>query len=294
MYLCGMKPQRYIFFELFSLALLTGCDLFESHPYDGKIEGETHLTAKNLDKLKKLHLGEEFKFAFISDTQRDYDSTDDAVADINRRSDIDFVIHGGDLTDFGLTKEFEWMRDCLLAINKPWVCIIGNHDYLGHGEHIYEEMFGDLNYAFTVGHVRFEFINTIALELDYTTPIPDFNFLEKEINYLEQTNHLYPDSITQTIFVMHSRPGDEQFNNNVNLPFDRYLQLFPGMDSTLLKQTGKNHLPSFCLNGHNHHTEMLDIFDDYIIFYGISNIAKRQYYIISIKDNDYEIETIDF
>jgi len=279
MYLCGMKLQRYIFFALLSLTLLTGCDLFEAHPYDGKIKGETHLTQKNLDQIQQLNLGESFKFAFISDTQRDYDDTDDVVADINRRTDIDFVIHGGDMTDFGLTKEFEWMRDCLIALEKPWVTIIGNHDYLGHGEHIYDEMFGALNYSFTVGHVRFELINTVALELDYTTPIPDFNFLEHEIVYLQRLEQLYPDSITQTIFVMHSRPGDEQFNNNVNLPFDRYLQMFP---------------KPFCLNGHNHHVQTFDFFDDGILFYGVCNIAKRQYFIITINNNDYEIETIDF
>ncbi len=274
-----MKPQRYIFFGLLCLTLLTGCDLFESHPYEGKIMGETHLTQKNLKKIEKMNLNREFKFAFISDTQRAYDDTDDVVANINQREDIDFVIHGGDLTDFGLTKEFEWMRDCLLALDKPWISIIGNHDYLGHGEYIYTEMFGQLNYAFTVNHARFVMINTVALELDYTTPIPDFNFLESEIHYLERVNEVSPDSITQTIFVMHSRPFDEQFNNNVNLPFDRYLQMFP---------------KPFCLNGHNHHTQSFDFFDDGILYYGICNIAKRQYYVITIKENDYEIETVDF
>lgn len=279
MYICGMKPQMYIFFWLWSLALLTGCDLLESHPYEGKIKGETHLTQKNLNKLEQLHLGQEFKFAFISDTQRHYDETDDAVADINRRNDIDFVIHGGDLTDFGLTREFEWMRDCLQNFTMPWLTIIGNHDYLGNGEHIYGEMFGALNYSFTVGHARFEMLNTVALELDYTTPIPDFDYLEREISYITELNRQYPDSITRTIVVMHSRPGDEQFNNNVNLPFDRYLRMFPN---------------PFVLNGHNHHTQTLELFDDGILFYGIGDIAKRQYYSITIKDNNYEIETTDF
>ena len=41
----------------------------------------------------------------ISDTQRWYNSTEDVVKALNARGDIDFVIHGGDQSDFGVTKE---------------------------------------------------------------------------------------------------------------------------------------------------------------------------------------------
>ena len=40
----------------------------------------------------------------ISDTQRWYNSTEDVVKALNARGDIDFVIHGGDQSDFGVTK----------------------------------------------------------------------------------------------------------------------------------------------------------------------------------------------
>ena len=272
------------------MPLLAGCNMIQYHPYECHFDGDRHLTQKNLQQIESLRLGPTFRFAFISDTQRCYDDTDDVVAHINARGDIDFVLHGGDMTDFGLTDEFVWMRNSLTAFQMPWVSIIGNHDYLGHGEYIYQEMFGDLNYSFTVGHVRFEMINTVALELDYSTPIPDFDFLEREVNYIDSVNVVHPDSIAQTVFVMHSRPFDEQFNNNVNKPFDRYLHFFPGMTA----DAEGAHLRSFCLNGHNHHTQTLDLFDDGILFYGICNIHKRQYYVITISNNDYEIETVDF
>lgn len=269
--------------------LLSGCELLDYHPYEGRIKGDTHLTDANCKRLERLNLGAQFKFAFISDTQRWYDDTDDAVASINARRDIDFVIHGGDMTDYGITKEFEWMRDCLSHLHMPWLTVIGNHDFQGHGEHIYSEMFGPYNYAFTAGHVRFLMINTVALELDYSTPVPDFEFLDRESRYLNLINSQYPDSINRTIVVMHSRPNDEQFNNNVALPFDRYLQLFPGM-------TREEGAPcrSFCLNGHNHHTETLEPFDDGILFYGIANIHKRVYYVITINDDCYEMELVEF
>lgn len=276
----AMKVLKNILWIGLTILLWSSCDLFRFHPYEGRFEGEEHLTRSNLKKIERLKIGSTYRFAFISDTQRHYDETDDVVRSINSHRDIRFVIHGGDLTDFGVTEEFVWMRDCLLKLNTPWFTVIGNHDFLGNGEHIYQQMFGDYNYAFTVGHTRFEMLNTVALELDYSTPVPDFSFLENEINYLELTNTTYPDSIRQTIFVMHSRPGDEQFNNNVLQPFDRYLQLFPA---------------PFCLNGHNHRTETIEPYDDGILFHGISSIKDRQYYIITIKDgNCYEMEVVDF
>lgn len=278
-----MKVLSTFKFHLWTVAtcfLLTSCDLLKYHPYDGRVEGQAHLTETNLQKLESLHLTGPFKFAFISDTQRWYDETNDVVADINKRNDVDFVIHGGDLTDFGVKEEFIWMRDCLLGFEVPWVTVIGNHDFLGTGEHIYQYMFGEYNYAFTVGHYHFVMLNTVALELDYSTPVPDFGFLEEQHEYVDSINSLAPDSIVHTVFVMHSRPGDEQFNNNVLFPFDRYLQLFPS---------------PFCLNGHNHRVEAIEPFDDGIIFYGISEIKDRKYYLITVNnDNSYEIEVVDF
>lgn len=290
-----MLAQRYTFILSTLVLLLSACDLVHYHPYEGRISGETGLTEKNLKRIEDLRLGPQFKFAFISDTQRWYDDTGDVVAAINRRGDIDFVLHGGDITDFGVTEEFEWMRDVLQGFRMPWVTLIGNHDFLGHGSSIYRKMFGPFNYGFTVGHVRFEMINTVALELDYSTPVPDFEFLQKEFEYIDSINALYPDSIRQTIFTMHSRPGDEQFNNNVAIPFSYYLRFFPGMTPETDRNPDDGKLPSFCLNGHNHHNETLEPFDNGILFHGIANIAKRSYFVITINNDDsYELEIIDF
>jgi 3',5'-cyclic AMP phosphodiesterase CpdA len=59
----------------------------------------------------------------------------------------DFVIHGGDISDFGLTKEFLWMRDIMNGLKAPYVVIIGNHGCLANGTEIYRKIFGEENFS---------------------------------------------------------------------------------------------------------------------------------------------------
>ena len=44
----------------------------------------------------------------------------DFVGEINKRDDIDFVIHGGDMSDFGVTDEFLWQRDIMNKLRVPY------------------------------------------------------------------------------------------------------------------------------------------------------------------------------
>jgi 3',5'-cyclic AMP phosphodiesterase CpdA len=60
---------------------------------------------------------------FTGDTQGWFDDTKDMVKSINNHHTIDFVVHGGDITDFGITKEFEWQRDILNGLQVPYVVI---------------------------------------------------------------------------------------------------------------------------------------------------------------------------
>lgn len=103
--------------------MLYGCDMIESNPYDVHITGEKQLTYKNIELIERATAGKSIiRFAVISDSQRFYDETRDAVNAINARGDIDFVLHGGDLTEYGATKEFLWQRDILDKLSMPYVC----------------------------------------------------------------------------------------------------------------------------------------------------------------------------
>ena len=123
---------------LCGMGILSSCEIIEYHPYDTRIEGEVGLTEKNIRLIEdKMRGRREFRFAMISDTQRRYDETKEVVNIINNRGDIDFVLHGGDVADFGETKEFLWARDFLNKLRVPYVCLLGNHDCLGTGFDVY-------------------------------------------------------------------------------------------------------------------------------------------------------------
>ena len=94
---------------LLLIVCFTSCEMLESHPYDAHITGERGINAKNCERIEEAMKGKKtFRFAMISDTQRWYDETEKVVEKINERGDIDFVLHGGDQSDFGATKEFLW------------------------------------------------------------------------------------------------------------------------------------------------------------------------------------------
>ena len=145
---------------------LTACDsVFDIHPYDTRVEGATDLNAKNIKLIEERCLDKDtMHIAVISDSHQWYKDLEAEIADINRRDSIDFVIHLGDLTDFGSTLEYSLARERLLKLRKPFVVMQGNHDCLGTGNEVYAKMFGNNDFSFIAGRVKFIMINTNAIE----------------------------------------------------------------------------------------------------------------------------------
>ena len=161
--------------------LLTGCDtVFDVHPYDVRVKGETNLNAKNIQKIEQTVKSKDtIRFAVISDSHQWLDDLVDAVNDINSRKDsIDFVIHCGDISDFGATREMKWTRERMLKLKMPSVVLLGNHDCLGTGNQTYEAIYGNPDFSFIAGKVKFVCLNTNAIEYDYSRPVPNFDFME--------------------------------------------------------------------------------------------------------------------
>lgn len=255
-----------------ALLLCASCDLIDIHPYDGNIDGDTDINARNMAEIEQNTKGKtEIRFAFISDTQRWYDETEDEVAHINARKDIDFVIHGGDLTDFGVTKEFEWQQRILNKLTVPYVVLIGNHDCIGSGKDVFRTMFGKENFSFVAGPTRFICLDTNALEFDFSSPVPDLQYIESFRDDTFSTN---------TIMVMHVGPFSDEFNNNVAKAFEYEILAL------------KN--PLCCIHGHGHATEAHEPFGDGMMYYQITCAKDRQYYVFTVNEKGYSYETVDY
>lgn len=252
-----------------------GCgEVFDIHPYDAKVSGKSGINAENIARIEAATAGREtIRFALMGDSQRWYDETRDCVDHLNARSDIDFVIHGGDFSDFGATQEFEWMRDIMAHLDVPYVALIGNHDCIGNGEEVFRKIFGRPNFHFIAGNILFVALDTNAFEYDYSNPVPDFDYLER---LLADRAALPP----KTVFAMHARPYSEQFNNNVAKTFENYVQAFP---NTL-----------FCLNAHDHSLQAEDLFGDGMMYYGCDSMKGRSYLVFTIRPDGYDYEVAHF
>lgn len=251
---------------------LTGCSLIDYHPYDVHIEGETEVNAHHIAQIEEACLNKEtIKFITMGDSQRWFDETEDFVKAVNQRTDIDFVIHGGDMSDFGITDEFLWQRNVMNRLHVPYVALLGNHDCLGTGEETFTEVFGEPNFSFIAGRVKFVCLNTNAIEYDYSRPIPDFEFMENAMSERRE-------DFDRTVVSMHIRPYCDEFNNNVARVFQRYVSEMPGI--------------LFCTAAHEHKLYEEDIFDDGIMYYMSDCMKHRNYNVFTITPTGYEHEVV--
>lgn len=252
--------------------ILHGCNLIEYHPYDVNVSYRD-INKENIRKIEETCAGKTtIRFVWMGDTQRWYDETEDFVKHVNRRNDIDFVLHGGDISDFGMVKEFNWIHEDMRELNVPYVALIGNHDILGNGLYVYLAMYGPLNFSFIAGNTKFVCLNTNALEFDYSYPVPDFEFIRQEIADTEDRQY------DQTIVAMHANPFGEQFNNNVAFPFQHYITVLKNM--------------RFCLHAHTHSLMVNDYFEDGILYYGCAAMKDRCYMVFTVTPDSYEYEVV--
>ncbi|MFI3261802.1 MAG: metallophosphoesterase [Rikenellaceae bacterium] len=266
-----MRKRGLILFVVIFL-FVVGCGMIEYHPYDGQTDIE-NVNSSNIELIVNNTKGkEEFKFVWMGDTQRCYDETKDFVSYVNENLDVDFVMLGGDISDFGTTVEFELIHEIMDELDVPYVALIGNHDVLGTGHYVFEQMYGDDNFSFTVADVKFLCLNTNALEYDEEDDVPNFEYVSNEL--------AKSDNAARTIVAMHARPCTEQLDSVQGEMLHNKFKEFNNLIC--------------CVNAHGHSTEVVDVFDDGVLYYQCSNIGQRSFSLFSITKTDYSYEEIYF
>ena len=213
-----------------SFLLLQCADSNEYSPnqaYDR--DSPRELTRRNLALLQSSVSDDTLTIAFVGDSQNFYDEVEGFVQKVNQEEAVDLVLVAGDISDFGLLQEFEWITERLNELHKPYIAVIGNHDLVGNGEAVYKQMFGPLNFSFVYDSTKFIIHNTNSREYR-SSNVPDMPWLAEELNT--------EDEIKRIIAVSHVPPFDGDFNRELETA---YRQLFASTPRFLLSLHGHIH-----------------------------------------------------
>lgn len=213
-----------------SLLVVLGCsDTFEYSP-NQRHDGDTprNVNGINLQRLRQREDDDTVRFAFIGDSQRFYDQITPFVKAVNKRQNTDFVVLAGDISDFGLLQELEWVNDELEKLDIPYFAVIGNHDVIGNGDRTFERFFGPLNYSFTYRGYKFVFHNTNSREY-VTGNVPDIPWLRNELD---------DPTADYLIGVSHVPPYDGDFSRALEEP---YRDLLSSKPNVILSLHGHQH-----------------------------------------------------
>jgi len=256
-----------------SFFLLSCEDLFQFNPNQIILkESEKNLNAKSIQQIQALALSDTTRFILVGDTQRWYDETADFVKSANKQKDISFVLHAGDISDFGLTWEFEWVNKILQKLDAPYLTVIGNHDIVANGPDVYARMYGALNYSFEYGDNKFIFLNTNSREYAFNGTTPDLDWLKMELS-----NN--PDN-KNVILTAHVPPFDADFDQDMAEKYTSMLAADPNV--------------KFTLYGHQHAFKEGEFYDDGVNYILTTSMGNRGYMIISTWKGGYKVDRIEY
>jgi 3',5'-cyclic AMP phosphodiesterase CpdA len=239
--------------------------------------GDRNLNLVNAAKIQALGLKPEdtIRIALISDTQRFYDETEDVVVSINTLNQvkghgIDFVIHAGDITDFGIMNEYRWIHERLKKLQMPYLAVIGNHDCVGNGKVIFEEMYGPHDYSLTIARNRLVFLNSNSLEYTKDVP-PNLTFLEQALQDVGNYNNAF--------VIAHVPPFDEDFDRNKE----------PGYAGLINQFDVK-----YSIHGHQHNHRLRQPYGDGRNYLVVGSVEKRQYVVMTLIGRQVSYEVVKF
>ena len=255
---------------VFVCLVLGSCkDFFQYSPNEVRLEAEDkELNAKNIAKISALTPKDTFKFIVIGDSQRFYDDLDNFVDHVNREENVAFVLLNGDITDFGLNREFKWISRELKRLTVPYVSVIGNHDMLANGRLVYKEMFGPENFSFTYGANKFVCLNTNTMEVGHDGSLPDLGWLQSQLAVRENSRN--------TFVFSHVPPFDLEFDQSKTKAYENILE---GAGNVRLS-----------IHGHQHRFSTSQSNGNSFKYLVVATIQKKSYALITVTGQNFQIE----
>lgn len=263
-----MRHTTWIFI-LFSF-LLFSCEKFGYHHYQVDDLPAEGINAKNIKRFIDRE-SDTITLAVIGDSQRFYESTDKIIKKINKVPGIDFVVHTGDLVDFGLQSEYEWMHEQLNRLRYPYVAVVGNHDLIGNGGDIYQKMYGDFNFSFTFNGYKFIYLNTNSREFDFEGNVPDIHWLDQQL--ADTANY------ERAVIVSHVSHLNPDFNDELQ---EEFVQVLEKYEKVMLS-----------INGHQHQFGFTPPNEQNIAFLNTYSTSKERFVLMKFWNNRFSFEIID-
>lgn len=250
-----------------------GCVRFEYSP-NQKFDKLTpqDVNEQNLRKLGNKPAGSKVKIAVSGDVQRKYFEAEEFVKYINTQPDIDFVILNGDIADFGLLMEFQWMNAIYAELNVPYICVIGNHDLVANGKSVYERFFGPLNFSFSYAGVKFICHDTNGREYNFNGKVPDLNWLSEELKTVENGEYV--------VAFSHVPPKDADFDANLRKGYEALFDEKPGMLASV--------------HSHQHSPDVIEYNQAGTPFIITNGVINRAFTMIEIENGQLHAEAVKF
>lgn len=265
--------RRLLLFSILSALLLQACSSIEYSPNQSSDnKSPRDLNRKNLERLAQTPGDDTVRFVLTGDSQREYKNSEKLVNAVNKIPGVDFVLLAGDISDFGLLQEMEWVHSIFSKLRMPYIGVIGNHDLVANGEDAFKKMFGPLNFSFVYQGLKFICHNTNSREDKFSGDVPDLPWLTRE---------LQPQAgVTAYIPVGHVPPDGMDFDPRLVEP---YTHLVNGSPNTLA-----------ALYAHTHSRDVYYFHGDPIPYLITDAIEHRQFLLIEIVNGKLNYKNIEY
>lgn len=141
-----------------------------------------------------------WSFAVCGDSRNDVKGVFPKIVDIVQRSDMEPLVHVGDLESPGGTAAWSSFREKLEPLKKPFVAVIGNHELRGARREEFVRFFGlpGTDYSLSYRDVRFFVLDTA-----------DGRLTDENLSWLDRELRLHPkgkDGISYLAVASHYPP----------------------------------------------------------------------------------------